>query len=621
MNDIYVFDNDFNLQGIIDEYVSVIWRPSYYDVGDFELYLGATNKAIDLLRENRYVVRSSDISMNDINEERIDTIQTPNGLAGIKTSSNGNYTDENGQQWVCDEIVKYDDGSGEYIQRIKKLAVSPENYPSDMSQYTGIKDNHTNYRISVGNCKKSGVLLCNIMPLKKGMIWSSDVLGCDPLWDKSIDFTMPYNLLGITKDATLDERVSAMRRYIASNSIVFYYELATPIRTPLTAEQITEIEKICTFYPTAIISNDSDCDMSVKYVDYDGVKKSISGKNINLTNLKVTSFSLYGKLDQNGVPTPTNPIEIKVSGSNGSVKVKSIINGTVPTYKNVMIIKNLQLTTDIENGDYYCVTGRELKYILHQRIVWSQTTLKGIAEDAIRLLVNENAITPTDTKRIIPNLMLGMSSGLTGTIDKQVTGKQLDEVISEICKTYNYGWDIYVVNKKLTLVVYAGVDRSYEQTERPYVIFSDTFENLYNTEYQLFTETYANTTLVGGEGEGIDRIFVTVNNDTTGLNRYEVFTDARDVSQNKGTNEEITLENYNKLIAQRGKENLLTLTKIEGFTGEVLSDVAFKYGTDFFMGDLVTVINKYGIRKNVRVLSAIESEDETGKKLLPQFNL
>ena len=49
--------------------------------------------------------------------------------------------------------------------------------------------------------------------------------------------------------------------------------------------------------------------------------------------------------------------------------------------------------------------------------------------------------------------------------------------------------------------------------------------------------------------------------------------------------------------------------------------MAFKYGTDFFIGDIVTVIDKYGIQKNVRVLSAIESEDESGTKLLPQFNI
>lgn len=298
----------------------------------------------------------------------------------------------------------------------------------------------------------------------------------------------------------------------------------------------------------------------------------------------------------------------------------SVENG-VTTYEKVMIIKNLQLITDVENGDFYCVTGRELKYLLHQRIVWKQTNLTGTAENAIRRLVNENAINPTDSNRIIPKLALGVSAGLTDAIEKQLTGDYLDKAISEICTTYNYGWDIFITNNTLVMVVYAGTDRSYEQTDRPYVVFSDDFENLYNTDYQLNSEEYANTTLIGGEGEGSERIYTTVNNANAGLDRYETFTDARDVSRNKDSEDEIDLNTYYKLLAERGRENLATLAYTEGFSGEVLSDVAFKYGVDFFIGDVVTVINKYGIQKNVRVLSAIESEDENGTKLLPQFNI
>lgn len=503
MNDIYVFDEDFNLQGIIDEYVSVIWRPSYYDVGDFELYLGATDKAIDLLRENRYVVRSSDIFVKYYTGknllENTATTQTVNGVT-FTVNDDGSVT-INGTATAREYI----NIAGSFANRLPN-----DNMRGEVS-------------ISGGYNTKCYIIA---YPFINGVYDSNYALG---------DYGK-----GSTRNWT--------------NVDDYYVDILVE---PGTYNNVT-------IYPM-----------------------------IRFTSVLDDTYEPY----VGGVPKE----EI--------------------THKNVMIIKNLQLSTDIENGDFYCVTGRELKFLLHQRIVWKQTTLTGTAEDAIRRLINENAITPTDTKRVIPNLMLGLSAGLTDTIDKQVTGKQLDEVISEICKTYNYGWDIYVVNKKLTLVVYTGVDRSYDQTERPYVIFSDTFENLYNTDYQLFTESYANTTLIGGEGEGVDRIFITVNNDATGLNRYEIFTDARDISRNKGTNEEIPLDEYNKLLEQRGKDDLLTMSKVEGFTGEVLSDVAFKYGTDFFMGDLVTVINKYGIQKNVRVLSAIESEDETGEKLLPQFNL
>lgn len=298
----------------------------------------------------------------------------------------------------------------------------------------------------------------------------------------------------------------------------------------------------------------------------------------------------------------------------------SVENG-VTTYEKVMIIKNIQLITDVENGDFLSITGRELKYLLHQRIVWKQTNLTGKTENAIRRLVTENAISPTDSKRIIPKLALGVAAGLTETIDKQVTGEYLDVAIAEICITYNYGWDVFITNNTLVFVVYAGSDRSYEQTERPYVVFSDEFENLYNTDYQLFTEAYANATLVGGEGEGVQRVYTTVNNGVSGLQRFETFTDARDISQNKGSEDEIDATTYLNLLIERGRENLASLNYTEGFTGEVLSDVAFKYNEDFFIGDIVTVINKYGIQKNVRVLSAIESESEDGVKLLPQFSI
>ena len=49
------------------------------------------------------------------------SLQTPNGLPGIPISSGGNYTDENGQQWICDEI---DLKRGVYVQRVKRFTLN-----------------------------------------------------------------------------------------------------------------------------------------------------------------------------------------------------------------------------------------------------------------------------------------------------------------------------------------------------------------------------------------------------------------------------------------------------------------------------------------------------------------
>lgn len=298
----------------------------------------------------------------------------------------------------------------------------------------------------------------------------------------------------------------------------------------------------------------------------------------------------------------------------------SVKNG-VAIYKKVMVIKKLKLTTDVESGDFLAVTGREVKFLLHQRIVWGRYIISDSVEYALRRLIGANAINPVEPTRTIPNMQHDEPKGYPEQIELQISNKQLDEAVIEICKTYGYGWDIYIKGGKLTVDIYKGVDRSYNQSERPYVVFSETFENLYGTEYVYESEDYANMTLVGGEGEGGDRIYSYVNNDVSGLERYEIFTDARDISQNLDSEDEaISYEDYLLLLDERGRENLADKVIAEGFSGEVVN-FTFKYGIDFFIGDIVTVINKYGIQKNVRVLSAIESDDDTGTKLIPQFSM
>lgn len=61
---------------------------------------------------------SGKITIN-VDEQTLD-VETPNGLPGIPTQYDGNYTDENGQNWICDEI---DFEKGVYIQRIEEITI------------------------------------------------------------------------------------------------------------------------------------------------------------------------------------------------------------------------------------------------------------------------------------------------------------------------------------------------------------------------------------------------------------------------------------------------------------------------------------------------------------------
>lgn len=230
----------------------------------------------------------------------------------------------------------------------------------------------------------------------------------------------------------------------------------------------------------------------------------------------------------------------------------------VTTYKNVMIIKNITINTDVENGDYLTVTGKELKFILNQRIVWKMTTLIGNVAECIYKLLNENAIKPSDSARVLPYLTLdAIPDNITEAITKQFTGNKLDAAIEELCLAYGLGYEVYVVRDSgvisMPFRLYKGVNRSYAQKVRPCVVFSSSHNNLYNTEYILNTEAYSNVALIGGEGEGTQRTYTSVGA-ATGLDRYELFVDAKDVSSTDNPDVEVITADLAKAVENKQAE-------------------------------------------------------------------
>lgn len=116
------------------------------------------------------------------------TLSTPGDLPGIPVDSGGNYTDENGQQWIAD--VK-DYGTGKYTQNIGQIA-----------SYNG-----------------EGV----------GDVWMSS----------TGQLTTGANVI---------------------------YQLATPIVTDISAEEISAYKALHTYTPNTTVSNDAEAWMKVGYL-------------------------------------------------------------------------------------------------------------------------------------------------------------------------------------------------------------------------------------------------------------------------------------------------------------------------------------------------------------------
>lgn len=276
-------------------------------------------------------------------------------------------------------------------------------------------------------------------------------------------------------------------------------------------------------------------------------------------------------------------------------------------YTRAMIIFSIEITTDIDEGNQVIVKGYCLKSLLDKRIIWSQTVLKSKVEYALRKLVDENAINPTDTNRVIPFLQLGDEQGFTETISAQYTGTNLGEAITEICRANGYGYDILldIDEKTLTFIVYKGKDRSYRQEENAWVVFSEDYENLLSSDYSYNTTTYKNVVRVAGEGEGKSRKMASVGT-ASGFDRTELFVDARDVSSNEG---EISDTDYTNLLIERANEKIAECSTEEKIEGEIESSYNFILNEDYFLGDTVEVINEYGIEMTPIITEITESDD------------
>lgn len=293
---------------------------------------------------------------------------------------------------------------------------------------------------------------------------------------------------------------------------------------------------------------------------------------------------------------------------------------------NYMIVEEYSIVTDSQNGDTIHIKGSSLLSILQKRVIESQITVKGEIQAIIKSLIDSNIINPSNTKRKIPNFVMDVNPEITALkfeIDTQFAGKTLYEIISTICVAFVIGFKIDLDdNSIMHFRLYVGQDRTYDQDKNPTVVFSDGFKNLHNTEYVENITEYANVAIVGSSGEPEDKIFnhvcVDYDNEPSGLSRTEVYVEAADISQ-KTADGDLTVEQVGVQLYIRGIEELINRSMTTAISGEVDYMGVFKYGRDYFLGDVIQIENKYGITAKARVVEYIQSEDTSGRQEYPTF--
>ena len=285
--------------------------------------------------------------------------------------------------------------------------------------------------------------------------------------------------------------------------------------------------------------------------------------------------------------------------------------------ENIGVVEDIKIQKNEDGHEIMIVTGRFMDCLLERRIIATQTTVSGNLNACIKQLINENVINPTIAARKISNFTV-QDASISTKMTAQFTGKNLLETICEICETYGIGEKVTLdEDNNFVFQLYEGVNRTYDQDENPWVIFSDKYDNLLSSEYEENYQQVKTAVLVAGEGEGIDRKTLWVTDGQTGINRRELYKDQRQIQSNDG---EIDESEYMDLLQQSGKESLTQY--IAAFAGTVYFD-SITYKQDVNIGDLCVIENsRWGIHVNSRLVEVIESISETGEySIVPTFGV
>ena len=378
--------------------------------------------------------------------------------------------------------------------------------------------------------------------------------------------------------------------------------------------------------------------MAIDYIE-------ILDKDRKLIGIIDTAKSIIWKSEYYG----TGDFEIYVSAT---PKIVALIRdgqyAARPNDVNVGVIEDVEITYSARDGRMILVSGRFAKSILGRRLIYKlgvsgasiePVISSGLVEVAVRKLVQTQIISPDLPARKISFIGLGPIKDIPQKIvdadgeaaRKQTSYANLLTYTDELLQEYGLGAYMSLDRGSGTLLynVFAGKDRSVGNADgnKP-IIFSQAFDNLLSSTYKHQTETYKNMALIGGEGEGIDRVIAYVGESMAGMDRREVWVDASGQSRtytDEDTGEETTyfLWEYVPLLQAAGRQQLEQLKEINTFDGEVdVSRIGLEYGTEYWIGDIVTrQDDDLGISANARIVSVIETQDESGYNISISFGI
>lgn len=304
----------------------------------------------------------------------------------------------------------------------------------------------------------------------------------------------------------------------------------------------------------------------------------------------------------------------------------------VNTSMRVGTIETVEDGTDADGKSILTVTGRSLESILTDRVakdtMGSLTTdpkwvITGLPAAIARRIFNETCVTsllaPGDA---IPfytpgNIMpTDTNPEPTQSVTIEIEPSSVYDAIKQICDLYDLGFRL-IRNfdaSQLYFNIYAGSNRTTQQSVLPPVVFSPSLDNLQNTT--SLRSSAANKTVayvfspVGSTvvyAEGIDP-------EVEGFERRVLMVKADDIT-------DPVPANATALMVQRGKDELSKNKSFAAFDGELSKNSNYKYGIDYNLGDMVEQRSIDNAVSLMRVTEQIFVSDGEGERAYPTLQV
>lgn len=242
------------------------------------------------------------------------------------------------------------------------------------------------------------------------------------------------------------------------------------------------------------------------------------------------------------------------------------------------IIQKVQLTESIK-GRFVQLSGYFLEAILNDKAVWPTYYASGSLPAAVAEMLRRY-------KGDIPLLEVANPPAALSADAWQETGGGLAAVayirlqtveMSLRCR-YDY------LAGRIIAEVWQGLDRTQDQTENPFVMFSDTWRNLAQADLTLDQSNWKNYAIVAGEGEGSARKVAYADLSKGGYRRI-LFIDARSERWDPDKQSEAQ---YLESLRQKGLDTLLDYQPIRNLEIDA-TQTGFTYLADWDLGDKVDV--------------------------------